>query len=87
MGGRIGLYALALVSGLTDVDAITLSLAGFVDGDVAVTVAANGIAIAAMANTVLKAALVLAVGGRVPGLQVCASAAIILLAGTLALAV
>lgn len=84
--GESGLYALALVSGLTDVDAITLSLAGFVDGKVAVAVAANGIVIAAMANTVFKAALVLAVGGSAPGLRVCASAAIILLAGATALA-
>ena len=58
-----------------------------VDGDVAVTVAANGIVIAAMANTVFKAGLVLAVGGRAPGLRVCASAAIILLAGGLSLVV
>jgi uncharacterized membrane protein (DUF4010 family) len=85
--GESGLYALALVSGLTDVDAITLSLAGFVDGKVTVAVAANGIVMAAMANTGFKAALVLVVGGRVPGLRVCASAAIILLAGVIALAI
>ncbi|MDX1609552.1 MAG: MgtC/SapB family protein [Halofilum sp. (in: g-proteobacteria)] len=85
--GESGLYALAFVSGLTDVDAITLSLVGFVDDGLAVTVVANGIVIAAMANTGFKAALVLTVGGRVPGLRVVASVLVVLLAGATALAV
>jgi len=84
--GESGLYVLALVSGLTDVDAITLSLAGFVDQGVAVRVAATGIVIAAMANTAFKAGLVIVVGGRAPGLRMAASVAIILLAGAVALA-
>jgi len=84
--GESGLYVLAVVSGMTDVDAITLSLAGFVEDDVAVAVAATGIVIAAMANTAFKAGLVMVVGGRASGLRVAAAAAIILLAGAIALA-
>lgn len=83
--GESGLYGLALVSGLTDVDAITLSLARFADGAVPVEVAANGIVIAAMANTAFKAGLVLVVGGRATGLRVLVSAAIILASGAVAL--
>jgi len=84
--GESGLYVLAVVSGMTDVDAITLSLAGFVEDDVAVAVAATGIVIAAMANTAFKAGLVMVVGGRASGLRVAAAAAIILLTGAIALA-
>ncbi len=84
--GERGLYGLALVSGLTDVDAITLSLAGFVSEGTTLHVAANGIVIAAMANTLFKAGLVVAVGGRALGLRMAGSALIILLAGAVALA-
>jgi uncharacterized membrane protein (DUF4010 family) len=55
--GEAGLYALALVSGLTDVDAITLSLSRMVDEGLAATVAERGIVIAAMANTLVKLGL------------------------------
>ena len=85
--GEAGLYALAVVSGLTDVDAITLSFARLSGDAGMLTVAANGIVIAAMANTAFKAALVVMVGGRRLGLRVAVSALAMLVVGGLALLV
>ncbi len=85
--GDTGLYALALISGLTDVDAITLSFARLSADAAMLTVAANGIVIAAMANTAFKAVLVAAVGGRRLGLRVAVSALAMLVVGGLALLV
>ena len=83
--GEAGLYVLALASGLTDVDAITLSLARLAGQDTAVAVAATGIVLAAMANTVFKAGLVIAVGGGALGWRAGVSAGVTLLGGTVAL--
>lgn len=83
--GEAGLYILALVSGLTDVDAITLSLSEFAGDRTSVQVAATGIVIAAMANTAFKAGLVVVVGGGALGWRMGASAAIMLTAGAIAL--
>lgn len=62
--GHEGLYAAAAVSGLTDVDAITLSLAQMAHGAVAEHAAARGIVIAALVNTAFKGALAVAIAGR-----------------------
>jgi uncharacterized membrane protein (DUF4010 family) len=63
--GSAGLYPLALVSGLFDVDAISISLAaGAVGGSVDAHVAAAGILLAALANTAVKPAIAGSVGGR-----------------------
>lgn len=82
--GQQGLYALAFVSGLTDVDAITLSLAGFVGERSGIDVIATGILIAAMANTVFKAGLVVAAGGRAMVGRMLLATIAILVAGSLA---
>ena len=56
-----GLYGVAALAGLTDVDAITLSMAeNSAAGAVAPRVATTAIVIAALANSLVKAALVLA---------------------------
>ena len=66
--GPGGLYGLALVSGLTDVDAITLSvLQLFNTGAATATVAATALTLAVAANLLLKAALAWAAGGRAMG--------------------
>jgi uncharacterized membrane protein (DUF4010 family) len=58
-----GLYAVAALAGLTDVDAITLSIATSArNGAVDASVASNAIVIAALANSIVKLGLVLAVG-------------------------
>jgi uncharacterized membrane protein (DUF4010 family) len=63
MGPR-GLYAVALVSGLTDVDAITLSSLRLHNLDkLSVAVVVNVIVLAMLANLVFKSILTLTIGG------------------------
>jgi uncharacterized membrane protein (DUF4010 family) len=68
--GSTGLYASAVLAGLTDVDAIMLSLLDLhragMDGSVAVT----GITFAAITNTLVKGAIAAVVGGRALGRRV-----------------
>ncbi|MFW6027176.1 MAG: MgtC/SapB family protein [bacterium] len=66
--GDPGLYAVAAISGLADVDAITLSAARMALDEITIEVAAQAIVIAALANTAAKAGiyLLLAGSGRVP---------------------
>lgn len=59
-----GTYAVALLAGLTDVDVVTLSMAEFAKGGGQLSVAANAIALAAMANTLAKCAIVATLGTR-----------------------
>ncbi|MEQ8516733.1 MAG: DUF4010 domain-containing protein, partial [Chromatocurvus sp.] len=68
--GDKGLLALAAASGVTDVDAITLSLSRMSLDDVAVPTAVLGIVIAAAANTLAKAAMAAGIGGRAVGVRV-----------------
>jgi len=59
-----GLYAVAAIAGLTDVDAITLSLADYAKtGDPGIAV--NAIVIASMTNTLVKCGLAVMLGGTV----------------------
>jgi uncharacterized membrane protein (DUF4010 family) len=62
--GDAGIYLVALLSGVADVDAITLSLSRAAAGELQPTVAATGITLAAVSNSVVKAALIALVGGR-----------------------
>jgi uncharacterized membrane protein (DUF4010 family) len=63
--GEAGLYAVAAVSGLTDIDAITLSLANLADaGRVDPATAWRAILLAALSNLVFKGVLAVALGGR-----------------------
>ncbi len=57
-----GLLAVAALAGLTDVDPIVLSMAGFATGGGDVKVATIAVVVAACANTVSKCGLVLALG-------------------------
>ena len=62
--GARGLYAVALVSGLTDVDAITLSSLRLHNlGKLSEGVVVNVITLAVLANLVFKSVLTLAIGG------------------------
>lgn len=56
--GQRGLYAVAAISGITDVDAITLSVARLARGELSNTVAAQTIVIAASVNTLVKGLIV-----------------------------
>ena len=61
--GDAGVYSLALVSGLMDVDAITLSLAKSAQTDLSHNVAALAIVLACASNTVLKGMLFASIAG------------------------
>ena len=59
-----GLYVVAGVAGLTDVDAITLSMAEFASQNGDLATAAAAIAIAALSNTLVKCGMVVVLGSR-----------------------
>jgi uncharacterized membrane protein (DUF4010 family) len=61
--GDAGIYAMAAIAGLVDVDAISLSLAEAARHELDVTTAQRGIVIALLVNTAVKAALAAALGG------------------------
>jgi uncharacterized membrane protein (DUF4010 family) len=65
-----GLYLLAAVSGVADVDALTLSMSRFAGAEVGLSEASFAILIAAGVNTASKAVMSVAVGGRLLGLLV-----------------
>lgn len=64
MLGDTGVYLVALLSGLTDVDAITLSLANNARSELDPTVAVRGIFLAALSNSLVKGVLIAIIGGR-----------------------
>ena len=76
-----GLYVVAGLAGLSDVDAITLSMAEFAlqGGDASTAVGA--IAVAAIANTLVKCGLVLALGSRSLRMRLLPATVAILAAG------
>jgi uncharacterized membrane protein (DUF4010 family) len=64
-GWTDGLLPLSFVSGLTDLDAIALSIArDHSDAGIATTLATQAIVLAAVANSLLKAALAISLGSR-----------------------
>ena len=62
--GDAGIWPLAAASGIADVDAINLSLAQMSNEDLAASLATGGIILAAAVNTLVKAAMAAAIGGR-----------------------
>lgn len=79
--GAAGLYAAAALSGLTDVDAITLSLAELATGSLDQAIAARGILIAVGTNTLVKAGMALWLGSATMGRTVAAALAAMIVAG------
>jgi uncharacterized membrane protein (DUF4010 family) len=65
--GSAGLYLSAVLAGLTDVDAITLSVVDMHRGGLPPSTAAAAITLAAVTNTVVKASVALSVGGVAVG--------------------
>ncbi len=59
--GALGLYAMAALLGLTDVDALTVSMSS-PSGTIAAATAARALAVGILANTLLKTSVVLVVG-------------------------
>jgi len=80
--GNRGVLLSAGVSGSVDLDAITLSLANMARGQVADPwLATKGVLIAAAANTAVKGALAIILGGWSFGWRVCVAFALTLIAG------
>lgn len=55
--GDTGIYGLSLISGMADIDSITLALLDMGGESLTPTIAANGIILAAMSNTLIKGAI------------------------------
>jgi uncharacterized membrane protein (DUF4010 family) len=80
--GEVGITILAALSGIADVDAITLSLARLANsGGIAIHTAALGIAIAVAVNTAVKASMTFSLGGTQAGWIVSAASAAAIAAG------
>jgi len=75
-----GVYAIAGLAGLTDVDVITLSMAELAKGGIA-KVAATAIVIAALANTAAKCGIAFVLGGASLGKRLLLTTAAILVVG------
>lgn len=85
--GEGGLYAVAILSGLTDMDAITLSVSQLVSSEkISSDTGWRVILAAAMSNMVFKAAMVAVIGERRLALRVAAAFAVALAVGGLLLA-
>lgn len=87
--GAVGLYASSLLAGLTDVDAITLSMAELSarpDG-LAVATAGNAILLAVLSNTLVKAGLVITTADAALQRAILPGLALMLLAAAVAVAV
>ncbi len=80
--GEAGIYLTAAVSGLTDVDAITLSLARMAEHPEMLTTAAKGILLAAVVNTLVKGGMAAVIGGWGVGRYVSGTFLIQIAAGT-----
>jgi uncharacterized membrane protein (DUF4010 family) len=61
--GAEGVYGLALLSGVADVDAISLALAKQAHGDLEADVAGQAIVLSALSNTLFKAGFAAVIGG------------------------
>jgi len=79
--GAAGIYLTAAVSGITDVDAITLSLSRLADNPAMLQVATLGVVIAAVVNTLVKWLMTVAIAGGAMARYVGVGFALILLAG------
>jgi uncharacterized membrane protein (DUF4010 family) len=84
--GGAGLYVTAALSGIADVDAITLSIGKQVSAGTDVHLGARAILLALMANTVSKAALVWSLGARPMAQRVLLGLGAVVLAGAVGFA-
>ncbi|MEZ5954191.1 MAG: DUF4010 domain-containing protein [Hyphomonas sp.] len=82
--GTHGIFGVAAIAGLVDVDAISISMSQLSQTDLAGAVAARAIIVAALANTIFKTGLAFAAGTPAFGRRVLVGAALTLAAGTLA---
>ena len=83
--GLAGIYLTAAVSGITDVDAITLSLAKLAEDPAMLRIAAVGILLAAAVNTVVKAGMTVFIAGGAMARYVVTGFLLILTGGGIAI--
>ena len=83
--GDAGIYAASIISGLADVDAITLTMATMSKSTLAANVAVTSITLAAIVNTLVKLTIAYVLGTRAFGNKMAAILIPIVLAGLLAL--
>jgi uncharacterized membrane protein (DUF4010 family) len=77
-----GYYFVAALAGLTDVDAITLSMSSLVrDGGVPATTAARALVVAALSNTVVKCGMVVAIASAALRWRTVVATAVLLAVG------
>ena len=81
--GIRGVLTLAAISGLADIDAITLSLARMARADLNPSIASHGVLLAIAVNTATQTTLAWGTGGRGRGRLVFLSAFAALASGTL----
>lgn len=80
--GASGLYVASALAGLTDVDAITLSMSSLVSkGQLEAAVAAQAVVIAIVSNTLVKLGLAVALGGGVFARRVAAVLGLVAVVG------
>jgi uncharacterized membrane protein (DUF4010 family) len=82
--GQAGIFLLAAISGIADVDAITLSLGRMSALDLPLQTAVTGIVIASAINSLVKASMAVTIGSRALGVRVAAPLVIAAAAGLLA---
>ena len=82
--GNIGVLVLAALSGIADVDALTLSMARLGGKDIGLDTASLAILIAVAVNTISKAVMAASAGGRKVGLLVGGISAVALAGGAAA---
>jgi uncharacterized membrane protein (DUF4010 family) len=83
--GSNGVYASSVLAGLTDVDAITLSVTDLHRSGLPTSVAATAITLAAVTNTIVKGTVAIMIGGRELGKGVASILGAALVAGGIAL--
>lgn len=84
--GDQGLYLTAFISGLVDVNAITVSMANLsANGDVPLRSAALAVTIAAMTNTLVKGVIVMTFASRAVGVRTLASMLMMIIVGLFSL--
>jgi len=81
--GHPGIYALASVSGLADVDAVTLAVSRMTEREISHLVAAVAILLASLSNSLVKGGIAIVNGGAVLGRQVAFGLLAALVTGTL----
>jgi uncharacterized membrane protein (DUF4010 family) len=86
VAGSAGVYALAALSGLADVDAISLSMARHGVQEIGMAPAAAAVLLAIFSNTIVKVGLAWGIGGAAMGIRLAVGSLLAFGAGAAALA-